>query len=395
MNRKIRLAKLSAIAVICLLAAVRTRGEDFFSQLKQVPVDFGGFVSQGLITTTENNYLGDTDGEISARFTEAAFNATFSPFNRTTVSAQAFVFELGPGVGGLSEVLLDYVFVDYNLNEWIGFRAGRIKRPQGIYNTIRDVDVVRTSILLPQGVYDNRWRDIYSYVDGGSIYGYLADGALEYEFYYGKVQVGIDGGLGSFVRGQFPALTLADLNIDGPVFGGQLWWNTPLDSLRIGQAVAFFDEGIMDLIHPLAGPFQNGVDTELYTTSFQYYWNAWTFEGEYLIRFFKEYEPVSGQDTGETETHSWYISGAYQLSSKLAIGAYYSEFYYNVDNRSAPHSHQKEFVVSARYDLNNHWLIKAEAHYVDGYGLLYYDRGQNPAPEDSWWIFAAKTSFSF
>ena len=33
--------------------------------------------------------------------------------------------------------------------DYLGLRGGRIRRPQGIYNTVVDVDLARTSILLP------------------------------------------------------------------------------------------------------------------------------------------------------------------------------------------------------------------------------------------------------
>ncbi|MEX0320688.1 MAG: hypothetical protein AB3N63_00865 [Puniceicoccaceae bacterium] len=385
---------LGALAVACLLICNHAQAADFFSKLKQVPVDFGGFFSQGVITTTDNNYLGDTDGEVSARFREAAINATFSPLKRTTVSAQAFVMELGPGVGGMSDVLLDYAFADYSVNEWIGFRAGRIKRPQGIYNTIRDVDVVRTSILLPQGIYDNRWRDFFSYIDGGSAYGYIAGGTVEYEVYYGTVQLDSEGGLGSFLLGEFPGLAVTDVNLDGPAYGGQVWYNTPIMGLRAGQAVSYFKDSNIDLFHPYAGAMLEVIDASFFTTSLQYMTGNWTFEAEFLSRLFETIDPVSGVKVSETKGQSWYISATYQINDKLALGAYYTEFAYDVDSNS-PRRNQDEVVVSARYDLSDNWVIKVEAHKVDGYGLLYNDRGQNLNPSDDWWIFSSKVSFSF
>ena len=59
------------------------------------------------------------------------------------------------------DLVLDYAQVEYTFSDMFGVRAGRIRRPVGIYNHIQDVDLARTFVLLPQGMYDARWRDFY------------------------------------------------------------------------------------------------------------------------------------------------------------------------------------------------------------------------------------------
>ena len=120
------------------------------------PVTFHAFLSQGFLYSSDYNYLGDsTRGEF--RYTEMGLNASFNPFPRTRVSAQGFAFKVGDQ--GSYEPVVDYASVEYTFNDELGLRAGRVRRPQGIYNHIQDVDLARTWVLLPQGLYDARWRD--------------------------------------------------------------------------------------------------------------------------------------------------------------------------------------------------------------------------------------------
>lgn len=393
------LSRSASLGLFCLssTAAHAEYKNTGLPSLDDLPVELGGFFSQGLITTSDNNYLAETDGEISTRFTEAAINATFSPFPRTIVSAQAFMFDLGPGYGGTNEVLLDYAFLDYTATNWLGLRVGRVKRPQGIYNTIRDVDLARTSILLPQGLYDNRWRDFYSYVDGASVYGFIMDGAIEYEFYYGKIDLGPEGGITALVETDGAIVT--DVEHREYLYGGQIWWNTPLDGLRIGQAFTYVDQVVVDLDLSPAFSFPLGTviaesptDGTFYTTSLQYFWGDWTLEAEYLFREFDQQSPT-GRIVEKGLT--WYVSLAYQIAPKWALGTYITEHYDDTNLKGTPSEFQRQIAVSARYDYSENLSFKAEVHRVHGTGLLYNDQGQNNTREDDWWIFALKTTLSF
>src|ERR1700722_7094800 len=122
------------------------------------PLDFHGFLSQGFLATTKYNYLGDDTKDGSFKFTEAGLNVSMNPFARTRITAQGFLY--GVGDYGKYQPFLDYASIDYTFNDYIGVRGGRIRRPAGIYNDIQDVDLARTFVLLPQGVYNATFRDL-------------------------------------------------------------------------------------------------------------------------------------------------------------------------------------------------------------------------------------------
>src|SRR5208283_4178870 len=92
-----------------------------------MPIEFHGFASQGFLASSQYTYLGDTSHG-SFKFTEAALNASISPFPRMRISAQAFTFDIGDA--GNYDLVLDYAQVQYTFNDWLGVRAGRIRRPE-------------------------------------------------------------------------------------------------------------------------------------------------------------------------------------------------------------------------------------------------------------------------
>ena len=114
-------------------------------------VSYGGFVSVGYIETSQYNYLVDSEGG-SFQFAEVGLNASWSPLDRTKLNGQLFAFELGQY--GNYDPIIDYLFVDYSVNQAFGIQAGRVKHPYGIYTEIQDIDVARASILLPGGFYE-------------------------------------------------------------------------------------------------------------------------------------------------------------------------------------------------------------------------------------------------
>jgi hypothetical protein len=221
----------------------------FLKAIEAGPVEIHGFASQGVLASSANNYLGDSsDGEF--RFTEAAINGSMLLFDRVRVGAQIFAFQLGE-LGDL-EPSLDWAFADYQFNSWIGLRAGRVKLPSGLHNEYLDLDIVRPWVLLPQAVYDARWRDFIASVDGGLFYGAIelgAVGTLDYQIYGGVTSVGGDSGVADFFEDR-NLLEVRQIEVDH-VFGYSLSWVTPIDGLRVVHSYFFGRDVTFD------GPFKS------------------------------------------------------------------------------------------------------------------------------------------
>jgi hypothetical protein len=361
-------------------------------------IDLHGFASQGFIATNKYNYLGKSS-EGSFRFSEAGLNLSFNPFPRTRVSAQVFTYDVGDA--GEYDVVLDYAHVEYKFDDEIGVRVGRIRRPEGIYNDIQDLDLSRTWVLLPQGIYNARWRDFYLALDGGEIFGTIPlslAGSLTYDFYYGIQHPKLNGGLALQKANLPPFQPLVDINAP-QMGGGQLWWNTPVKGLRAGAALNYDRD--LTFATDTGRQSKGSPFTQHY--SLEYLWNSWTFQAEYL-RFRIDYENTAGglpPSTRLIEPDSWYVSAAYRFNKWVELGSYYSEYYPNVHDRKgatlpfASDAYQKDTAVALRFDVNDSVIFKVEGHYIRGTGQLF-DNVENPIrQDDGWWMIALKTTLSF
>src|SRR2546425_452596 len=69
---------------------------------------------------------------------------------------QLHMYQLGD-LGG-SNIQVDWASGDYKLNDYLGFRAGKVKTVLGLFNDSQDVDAIHLWILLPQSMYptDNK-----------------------------------------------------------------------------------------------------------------------------------------------------------------------------------------------------------------------------------------------
>ncbi|MBA3493883.1 MAG: hypothetical protein H0T87_07170, partial [Gammaproteobacteria bacterium] len=114
-----------------------------------------GFLSQGYILTTNNNFFGSSERGGSLDFTEIGVNASWTPLPRLQFAAQGLFRRAGAGHD--SDFELDFGLMDYAVvstaDRQLGFRLGRIKNPLGLYNDTRDVAFTRPSILLPESIY--------------------------------------------------------------------------------------------------------------------------------------------------------------------------------------------------------------------------------------------------
>ena len=412
MNKTTRPTLRALQAALTLLSACALTASAWDLNLgKDQTVSFHGFASQGFLASTDYDYLGNsTDG--SFEFTELGVNASYSPFKRTRITAQAFDFDLG-NVNNF-QPFLDYASIEYTFNDYVGLRGGRVRRPGGIYNHIQDVDLARTSVLLPQGLYDARWRDFSTSIDGGVVFGNIPmkqAGSLSYEAFAGIMNLSTEGGVARLIENGLPPGGKLDSFGSPLIVGGQLWWNTPVSGLRAGALIANvydFDYSV-SINHPLVGLIgvENLGEIFVQMYSLEYLWKSWTFQAEYfnykLDATATQRNAFLGTSTSSSVTHpdAWYVSAAYRFNKWLEAGSYYTEYYSDISDRDGSKlavrsdGFQKDVALSLRFDPKDWWIIKLEGHFIRGTGLLA-DGVANPVRnDDGWFMLAVKTTFSF
>jgi hypothetical protein len=381
------------------LAAALPPGPAHASDLDLEPSDDGveihGFVSQGFIKSTGNNYLARSKRG-SFEFNEVGINFTKDLGERLRTGVQLFARDLG--AMGNYNARFDWFYLSYRFADWLGIRAGRTKLPFGLYNESADVDAARVPILLPQAVYPTINRDILLAQTGLELYGYIAmgpAGGLEYRLYGGTISVDPPQ--------VAPPLRLVDFDVPYMV-GGRLLWETPLPGLRVGgslQSLRFDTSyGLTPGTPPVfMGLAKIGLPFVLWLGSFEYVYGRFSLAGEYgRWRANLESNVPALLPPNKTVNERYYGMATVQVTQWLSTGAYYSGFFPKVEDRKGRDAYQHDFAGTLRFDLNRHWLLKLEGHFIHGTAdlspALNDDKPLNQL-QKNWWLFLAKTTAYF
>lgn len=393
------------IPIVPLLALV---GQLPLQALDRQDIEIHGFASQGYLRSDANNWLGESS-EGSAEFNEFGLNVTTELPGNIRVGMQVLARDLGPL--GNDELTIDWAYGDWRWRDWLGVRAGRIKLPFGLYGETRDIDLARTQVLLPQSVYMETYRDITGAFIGGELYGSVPLGPI------GRIDYTLFGGANnlddeSSVAVQFeqsinPRVEVDDVDVSD-LYGGQLIWGTPLEGLRIAGTLLAMK---IDVEAAALAPIMPGVTVRVPFTldisnlvlgiaSAEYTIGGLVLAAEYMRFDGKAEGSLPGSDE-VLNFQGWYGSATYRFTPWLEAGLSYGE---SEDDRKVasygnPRTYQRDIALSLRFDINPHWLVKLEGHYVKGHDLLLQqfnlDSAGRPDFDEQWLFFAAKTTFSF
>ncbi len=413
-------------------------------------VEIHGFVSQGFLWSSANDYLFATTSKGDFRFNEIGINFSASLTKKLHVGLQLFSRSLGY-VGG-NQIQLDWAYADYRYRDWLGLRTGKMKIPLGMYNEIRDVDQLRSCIILPQSVYQESNRGFASGLIGVGVYGEAPTenvGSFSYSLQGGTVtshpsetalnhllQAQVSGGSIDVVAqamtlfgitGYPPADGQPDLQLEDEVESdtgislvGSLLWNDPfeIDGLRLGGSVQYSPENAFSCQqtspYPIPIPYvptpyeMKITDSVLWFASLEYVYDNTTFAFE--LRQLKATMNTSGRSIPIYQ-EGFYLLLSYALTDALEVGTYYSMFWPDGYGRkearfpSQPDhtAWQQDLALSARYDIFDFWCVKIEGHYINGTGdVIGGDNISNndwsnisSDIEENWFLGAIKTSVMF
>ncbi len=392
-------------------------------------IEIHGFISQGYLLTDSNNYLAETE-DGTFEFNEMGINFSSDLTDLLRIGLQIFARDLG--TVGNDEVVLDWAYADYRWLDWLGLRAGRIKIDYGLYNETREMDMLRTGVMLPQSVYSELWRDSFSCINGAALYGYVPMsfmGRLAYDLQIGAMTFKKDAGFTrAFGRRMNETLDISSMDADYAWFA-DFQWSTPLPGLKT-KFTAYDIEGMEAdgniTVTMMDGSTVNSAVTyELaekngYVLSLEYVLKnlilaAEYSEDNYQIKTDMEAQiqaqgnpPEGGLPQGDgppkITSEGWYVSASYRFTDWFETALSYSEYYPNADDKDGEIKNDhgghpfmswlKTTTLSTRFDINDYWVLKLEASYNDGFGGI--NLADNPDELGPYWtLFAAKMTFSF
>lgn len=360
-------------------------------------VQVHGFLSQGFIHTSDNNFFGHSDDSLSTDFRELGINGSWNPLPGLQLAMQVVWRDAGQtDEDGLR---IDYGLANYNLlsteSSLLAIRAGRVPTPLGFYNETRDVAATRPSIFLPQSIYFDTNRNLALSADGGYLYGEHRTGIGDFSFNFGLV----------IPRTNDPSFMRVILNGDsGRVEGDTSWvgriaYNSPGDQVRLGVTYADFLSDFYSSEQPLN---QGSFHFNPLILSAQYNAETWSLTAEYALRRTRlDYFKIP--DFGFTG-QSYYIQGTYRFTDKLEGLVRYDELVWDLDDqygyrlpdkRIPPFSrYARDWTFGLRYELLPSLLMSAEYHHINGTGWL--SQLENTQGETQRWdMFAFLLSYNF
>jgi hypothetical protein len=387
-----------AVLSTSALAPRRAQAED-----GSAPVEVHGFVSQGFLKSTHNNYLADSKRG-SFEFAEVGINFTKSFTDQLRIGTQLFMRDLGP-IGNYTP-MVDWFYLDYRFSDWLGLRAGRTKLPFGLYNETNDIDSARVPILLPQSVYPITSRDYLLAQTGVELYGRVpleGAGSLEYRVYGGTI----------YLDTAASAATIAKLTVPY-LLGGRLMWQTPIDGLQAGGSLQTMRLDF-DYVPPAAlvtslqmagslpadfrGPLKVELPALLAVGSVEYQIGDLLLAAEYSRWRLKIDSPIQVLvPNTDTVSERGYVMTTYHLLPWLWPGLYYSVLFKDVDHREGRDAYQHDLAATLRFDVTDHWLVKLEGHYMHGTGALSSAQNDNRSTKalaSDWGLLLLKTTAYF
>jgi len=370
-------------------AGVPSLHAQFSFTLDGRPVQVHSFFSQGFGYSNDNNYLTMKTSQGSFAMTEAGLNASMQVTDRLRIGAQ--VYDRNIGNLGAWHPQLDWAVADYRFKDWLGVRGGVVKTVFGLENETQDEECLHTFALLPQSVYATDLRDAWLRHRGGDLYGEIplrGLGSLSYTGWAGLRQDSRYGGypyLLSVLGARFDSY-------GGLQVGGDVRWNTPLRGLVAGasrmsqdidgKGTWYLTPGLFPIPEPMLIPYQEHTIRD-WTHQFygQYSAGNWRLASEYR-RYWRDQRTFNDMWEIRSDVRGWYVSAAYRLTKQLEVGSYYSRWVVTWSNsvpgsiqgspdQDAPDRHVYDKVVTARFDLNHHWHVKVEGHFMDGYGATW------------------------
>ncbi|MDY0362871.1 MAG: hypothetical protein RBR08_15590 [Desulforegulaceae bacterium] len=409
------------IILLCLFSASGIKAYELGN------IDIHGFLSQGYMWTTDNNYLGETDSG-TFQFNEYGINFSTDLTDNLRFGLQFFGRDLGKT--GNDELTIDWAYLDYRYRDWLGVRVGNVKLVLGLYNEYRDMDMLRTTIFLPQSIYIELWRDTFAAVKGITFYGNKRLGSLgkfSYTAQIGQLPTKDNTGFVDLMesRSVFKQNNVEITDVDaGYVSTIGLGWDTPVKGFKLNYTMYnlndFDAEGKSSIttgVGPSGLPYSYLGKFKYKTTKmwgliggFEYSKGDLLLAGEYMKSEYKARGDVFADlPVGEFETslpaQGWYVSSSYRFTDLFSAALTYSDYIPNTDDRDGDEFKkigEKDFkawlktvTLSTRFDINSFVVFKMEASQNHGWGHHDPLGVSSKGLKEDWTLLSAKLTVSF
>ena len=280
-----------------------------------------GFIAQGIIDVEGSDFVNDS-GDVSTELTEIGLNASYQLSSQFRITGQVVYLEGGNRYDNGTRI--DYALLDWsvfqNENWQINLYLGRFKNYHWLYSGTRDVPFTRPSIILPQSMYFDGFRDIAVGGDGGDLkISHSSDNLGDFDFNLSSGTTNISKEQTKLLLSELALGRMKQLSD----VQTSLYWQPAFSFWRFG--ISFLDS---DFEYASAEEGDNFLDAEIKLQrsiiNAMYEGEKW----EFAFEAFQERFILNG----------FYFDGYHQ--DKLGLG-YYAQSQYKVD---------KNFTLLLRYE---------------------------------------------
>ncbi|MBU2924132.1 hypothetical protein Q4506_03740 [Colwellia sp. 4_MG-2023] len=368
---------------------------------------YHGFVAQGIIDVENSDFVED-DGAVSSKLTEVGFNASYQLNDNLRLAGQ--VVYLNGGNRYAEGVRIDYALLDWSMYKSSSWQAnlylGRFKNNHWLYSSSRDIPFARPSIILPQSVYFDGFRDIAVGGDGAALKISHSDddyGNFDFNLSYGTSKISDKQGeiiLGDKIKGSI------EQDSD---FQTSLYWQPSFSSWRFG--ISYLDSVFNYDATEFGDLFFDGkFSFKFYTINALYEGERWELSGEIYQETFDSkgfYTPTySKAPIGQ----GMYIQSRYKVNDELTLLARYENFYNDRDDKNgkamseeydglipAYFGYHRDTVIGLSYDFSSNLRLRLEYHWFQGGGRLTPVVLPNPQVNDAenWELGAVQLMYWF
>jgi hypothetical protein len=282
--------------------------------LEAESLKINGFVAQGIVQANNSNFVTE-DGDVSLKLTEVGINSAYRINPSLRLAAQAVYLEGGNRYPDGFRV--DYLFLEWQLlnspNWQIKTKMGRNKNYHWLYSSTRDVPHTRPSIVLPQSLYFDIFRDVALGVDGLVLIAQTHNkwGEWDINFSYGNSRIS-----------EQQKVNLLGSNASGKLkhdFDTQfsLYWRPKLTNFQLGLSLLDADfsykQGANDTL------FTGDETSQRFMLNFLYQGQRWEIASEIMReRVIAENILFPGLSS-DTTADGGYLQARYFLSKQLTL----------------------------------------------------------------------------
>lgn len=375
------------------------------SALAESSFSWHGFIAQGVNQSIDGDFITDNNS-VNFDLTEIGINMRYDINSSLAIVGQAVYLDGGNRYEQGERI--DYLFVDWTLPElgsWnVHAHLGRFKSPHWLYSATRDVPQTRSTVVLPQSIYFDNFRDIALGSDGILLqFSRPADsGSIRFNWSYGKAP--LSNYLTKALLGQF---TQGDVEQDF-VHQVSVFWQPPSLNWQVGAS--WLDSDFSYNASPIETLVDGGRSVQLYTISAVYFSENWEFTTELQRNHKRDFGGYSPDYYVDQHGEGGYGQLRYMFNSKYSAVLRYDLFFADRDDRNGnalearsggviPNyfGFMKSTTLGFQWDPEPNWRVQVEHHWVNGAGRLTSIPSSlnRPNTDRNWRMWAVQAMYWF